>query len=371
MIPEEKLKLYLGLYVPTLVLILVPAVLIVFLIRTQRGEIRNVTGSNLETAARTAALRIDQYLVHLVDDVEAIATGAYLVAETTTHSALEYSRARVEEVDSAWKADGAPPEDLLNINPLETGLAEYLQSVVRDHAAYHELIVADSRGRLIAASGVTSDYDQLGEQWFDSATKDCRRGPISCTTVLDISFDESTAASGFEISTPIVNSGGATVGVLKAVVDPLEIVSFLDAVESTGFAEAFLLHEDGNVILSGTQRGIVGEQSFFAADSVRAWVDRARPHDPEFQFLTQHPDGTQRLVGASRDRIRHGSLPWIVAVVEPDTLIQGFVGAQIWYVVAIAGLFAFLLSNLVVRRTRNRLESATLRRNSNRTEDTA
>ena len=61
MIAEERLKSSLGLYVPTLLLILVPVVLIAFLVRTQRGEVRNVTGTNLETAARTAALRIDQY----------------------------------------------------------------------------------------------------------------------------------------------------------------------------------------------------------------------------------------------------------------------------------------------------------------------
>ncbi len=97
---------------------------------------------------------------------------------------------------------------------LENTAARFLHEVVAEDAAYRELLVADKHGRLVAASGITSDYYQADEDWWRHVVA------TGHASVIDTEWDESARAFGLVVAVPIMfPSGEGVAGVLKALVD--------------------------------------------------------------------------------------------------------------------------------------------------------
>jgi serine phosphatase RsbU (regulator of sigma subunit) len=116
------------------------------------------------------------------------------------------------QLDTIWPS--LPPGDpqLLHVlqNPGSGNLVQYRAQ----HPAVAELMVTDARGRLIAASGKTSDFEQADESWWQKGATLAQGG--QWTDVLR--FDDSSDVFSMDVVLPL-HEGAALVGVAKMSVD--------------------------------------------------------------------------------------------------------------------------------------------------------
>ncbi len=131
---------------------------------------------------------------------------------------------------------GLPPDAAALLDSAES---RFLHDVVRGDPIYREILVADRFGRLVAASGVTSDYFQGDEQWWLDASGQGR------VTVSDVAWDESAQVFAVEVATPIESPSGAIVGVLKAVMDTRELFVAVTGVYGGGTGTLALVRTIG------------------------------------------------------------------------------------------------------------------------------
>ncbi len=380
------------------VLIGLPVVLLVYLGINLRREFQIERGERLQSAARVAAERINVHLDDLTQHLWSIVSMPAIVETARSGSRSPYDSARVARIDAAWQA-GNP-----DLSLFDTPVSSYLRTLIEGNSTLHELLFTDSLGRLAGANDLTSDYDQADECWFlewfegptaetaeirrdecglatapDNASCETRR----CASIGDILLDESADRTGFEVSGPIMADGRAW-GAYKALVDPFQLQNYLDAVESTGLAEAYLVvadsvpvgtHRPGEweyrwrLIRSGRRDGASDDQGAdfpFAPEFANPGTGAAAPFDalcperPPRPQGEQHEfcyrvsaDGGSRVVGASRGRLGLASNDWYVALVDSDELMAGLFGARLWYFLGIAALLGFLLSSLLfAARTR-------------------
>ncbi len=249
-------------YVLLSVLIGLPIALLVYLGINQSRAFQIETGERLESAARVAAQRINGHLLDLTEHLWSIVSMPAIVDAASDGSSVPYDAGQVARLDAEWRAGNPDPR------LLETPASSYLQRLIDGNGTLHELLFTDSLGRLVGANDTTSDYDQADECWFlewferpettapGNRRVDCgfvgRPDRSSCDTspcasIGDVLLDESADHIGFEISGPIMASGTAW-GAYKALVDPLQLQNYLDAVESTGLAEAYLVAVEWNPI---------------------------------------------------------------------------------------------------------------------------
>jgi hypothetical protein len=121
------------------------------------------------------------------------------------------SQADIDTMDQTWRAEvggSATP----TIDPvLNSAAAEFLrQRVAESGGAITEAFVMDSRGLLVAASDVTSDYWQGDEaKWQETYPKGAAAVHLS-----DVEFDESSQTYQGQVSIAVVDPSGAVIGAL-------------------------------------------------------------------------------------------------------------------------------------------------------------
>jgi methyl-accepting chemotaxis protein len=87
----------------------------------------------------------------------------------------------------------------------------HLAGVV-ERSMFAELFVTDRSGFVVAGSGLTTDFVQSDEVWWQEAFS-------GLAHVSGVERDESTSAVSVSISWPVVGTGGAMTGVVKGVLD--------------------------------------------------------------------------------------------------------------------------------------------------------
>lgn len=128
--------------------------------------------------------------------------------------------------------------------------SQYLQHLVKTAGTVlKEFALADRYGRLVAASVRTDDYLQNDDSWWPKdleGFRSCSASPPECALYRDVSWDESANAYGMDVTLP-VRDGDTLAGVLKVVVDPLELNDI--ARLSDGAVTVELLRRDGRELL--------------------------------------------------------------------------------------------------------------------------
>jgi len=160
--------------------------------------------------------------------------------------------ANVAQLDQAWPRLPLTAPEIASI--LHNELSDRLRTFQRINPPFAELLVADERGRLIAASGKTSDYDQSDEFWWKRAMR-LRPGEALLT---GLDFDESAGVFSLDIALPIRSvEGAAPVGVLKAVLNISPIFASIPVFSAQSGVVSEVVQTDGRVLLRPAEKSLL------------------------------------------------------------------------------------------------------------------
>jgi signal transduction histidine kinase/ActR/RegA family two-component response regulator len=150
-----------------------------------------------------------------------------LTESNTTFSALPDPRKHVEENDRLWTrhhdATATPFMRQLLDNRLSKDLRLRLAKLHEGHgyALYGEVFFTNRYGANAAQTGITSDYRQDDEPWWQNAMRDG-------VHVGDVGFDQSAAVYSVDICLRVEDARGEVLGVLKAVLNIREVMELID-----------------------------------------------------------------------------------------------------------------------------------------------
>lgn len=194
-------------------------ILVLFFILFNKGSVdvhRNYTFVG-ETSFDVADILDEEY-----KKIEDLAQES-IVIEASKQTCQENENLSEEEVgviDQAWRSG----QDLENIDFCRDDTAsDLLSDFVSVNEEFKEIILADSYGLLVAASGRTTDYDQSDEEWWQEHVAENHPSRFRGS----IFYDESVDENAYSLSVPVV-SDGQVYGVLKAVVPYESLIERLE-----------------------------------------------------------------------------------------------------------------------------------------------
>lgn len=135
--------------------------------------------------------------------LEKCASDATLLTAAKAQSARRTPLAEIMKIDAEWQGGRTLKETTTG------GCADRLRTLVREHDYYVEAFVSDSRGALVCANGVTTDYYQ-GDEAKWARAYDEGRGAVFIDRPR---FDDSAKAILGFISLPM-RDGNEVVGVI-------------------------------------------------------------------------------------------------------------------------------------------------------------
>ncbi len=164
---------------------------------------------------------------------------------------LDASAADAEEtqrIERQWlqMGEGDPVLQSILGNPASTSLARF--SSVHRHAA--EVLVADTAGRIVAASGKPSDYDQSDEPWWQIG----RSLPENGMWTDSLHFDDSAKVFSLDLVLPLYR-GSVLKGVAKLVLDVTPMFQRLRGSRDDGGGQLEILLPDGRILARAGSKG--------------------------------------------------------------------------------------------------------------------
>jgi len=305
------------------------------LLNSARGSHQEETEVLLSVLADNAQNSLNDYLQHRIAQVATIAVVPE-IQNVVLQSNPSPVTADQEQVESEW--------DQLDVNLsplLKTILGNQASRFLRDYSilvpAFKEIAVTDIYGRLVAATGKTSDFFQADERWWQQAYRQGTGGHY----LGDVTYDESAGVYALEIAEPVLDPDtGAAVGVIKAVLDAQEIFGLVNSIE-LGLGEAVLLRGDGTVVASRTASGSRTEYPY--AKAVGEAVAASR-------IAADVGSGFDRLtIGLPKSQLRQNypELDWYLVVEQPHSYEVGpFAEINVYflYVVLFSAVLVLILA---------------------------
>lgn len=189
-----------------------------------------------------------------------------------------------KRLDEMWES--LPADDPRIAGVLENPASASLRKFRKLHPEVAEVLATDVRGRLIAATGKSSDYDQADEAWWRKGAGLPQGG--RWTDVLK--FDASSGVFSLDVVLPL-HEGLAPAGVLKMSIDVTSLFSRLGfSGEAVGERWEIVL-PDGRVIAS-SRPGFVPLGDLVPPDA----MDAIRRNHANWMQL-QDAKGEARMVG--------------------------------------------------------------------------
>jgi hypothetical protein len=337
-LPHINVRVFTVLVIVSLPLYALAAIMV---LGTGQAQLRNSYGLQLTETAQQVASTVDSYVFRRLIDVATLTRVPDIQAAAIAGNAVPIDVAKARALDSAWTAQPGPTAARSGI--LDNAASKFLADIVNNDRIYREIFVTDREGRLVAASGPTTDYIQSDEAWWKEAFNDGVRGRVA---VSDVTWDESSKSHAIEIAVPVnERPGERLVGVLKVVADVRELLAVAAGVRSGRTGEAFLIRDDGSIVFS--QRGMTEKAQFFAADLLRERMKNYKAGDPEFRvnFTARDQSGRSYLVGVAPSQlgVSYPHLNWMVVVTQAEDDLYAPVRAQLWRLLALFGLIAALV----------------------------
>jgi hypothetical protein len=247
---ENKAKFRVDFKVLSILLLLAAVPLLLgswWLFKGYESAYVEMAGNNLSESADTALAYINRYLQNQIIVVAGL-TEVPVVREAVKKGNLDLGK-NLEEVRKAIPAMENRWPKLERNSPelkaiLDNEASQFLRRYGAMEKSFGEIMVTDYLGRLVAATGKTTDYYQADEDWWKESYGDGRRGSVY---VGDVSFDASAKIYSMELAQPLVENGGVT-GVIKVVLDVQDIHSLIGSVRGGPSATAALIHAKGTVI---------------------------------------------------------------------------------------------------------------------------
>lgn len=338
------LMLFLILGIPPLVLSHV------LLVTRAENRFRDVVGGYFGDRAEQLQVRVVDYLEKLqsqvvnlstLPEIQDLVNAAYKEPPSEATFAEELQR-----IEAEWPSmDPANSRFLSDL--LGNSTSRFLSDYSRAAGGFRELIVTDRYGRLVAASGKTTDYFQADEPWWRVAFLEGNGQPY----VSDVEYDESVGLWSIQIAEPIRDeSTGMVLGVIKGVADSHELFGMLDSLEFGNGATAVLLRPDGTLATSPGS-----EEIYPYTKGILAGMERGR------RWMELPEDKPGFFVGLPEFSVS-GKLPnlnWIVVVESPrdevftpfSNLRQMLVYIAVLMVAIVIGLsifFTWVLSKPII-----------------------
>ena len=300
----------------TLLVVGVPVLLIgsYFVIERGRKELRDAFGRSLAQRAEQSAAAIDAYVYRRIVDVSLLARVPDVRA-AATRVRRPMSSAEMADLDRRFSAlDLKAP---MVVEVLGNAASRYFTDITRGDPIYRELLLTDRDGRLVAASNLTSDYDQSDEDWWKRVMSGAGQGEA---TVSDVRWDDSARTYAMEIAVPVPGEDGRAAGVLKAVADIREMLASVAGIDTGNGGDAMVVRRNGSVVFS---RGAVDPRArFFAEAGLRQRLEAPERADgpSRFAFSAQTVDGDQQVIGVATCQLSatYPHLPWAVVTWEAE-----------------------------------------------------
>ena len=307
-----------------------------------QSQLRDSYGEMLGRMATQTSAAVDAFVFRRIIDVSTLAKTPLVRDASETGSGAELDPDDVAEIDRNWcRHVGLPPDAAVL---LDSPTSRFLHEVVSADPIYRELLMADRHGRLVAASGVTSDYYQGDEYWWREVVN---RGLVSVT---DVAWDESAEVFALEVAAPIEDHAGGVTGVLKAVINTRELFAAVTGVRSEGTGTPALVRTNGSIVFS--RQSVDPDTEYFASALLRDHLQGVQPGDAEFKtyFRATSADGRPQLVALAPSQIGRSfpELPWLVAVSESERTLFAPVRAQGINLLIALGLVALVFGIVAV-----------------------
>jgi hypothetical protein len=296
-----------------------------------QARLRHAYGVHLTQVAENTAAALDTYVFRRILDVALLAQVPDVRASAAAGSRQPIDPALVRELDRHWQQERAIPERLADLP--HTPASRFLRKVVSSDPIYREIMVTDREGRIVALSGLTSDYYQADEGWWTDAYDDGLQGRVR---IGDVHWDESAGLYALEIAVPVHDPDDESLtGILKAVVDIRELLVVLGSIRPGASGEATLVRHNGSVVFD--LRGGTADSDHFAAALLRERLTGRIETDPSdrFYFSARAGDGA-RLIGVARSQLgaSYPELAWLVAVSQAEHELFMPIRFQLWSFVA-------------------------------------
>ncbi len=301
-----------------------------------QDRLRQAEGARLVQMAEYTAAAVDAYVYRRILDAAILGRVPEVRRAAAAGNDLPFDPARVRELDQAWSKDGTGTAARLGL--LTSPASQFLADLVKNDSVYREVLVTDRHGRLVAASNLTSDYDQADEAWWTKAF-DNGRGHVSVT---DVSRDESAHVYAFEIAVPVLKPGvDELAGVMKIVADSREMLVGIAGLELGATSEAMLLRPDGSIVFRRRPHA-EGDRYFASQQLQQRLEERASRKEAPGPMLYEAPasEGGRRLVAVAPSQLSQSfpELSWLMALsVDADELRAPF-RSLVWYLILVVVL---------------------------------
>ena len=298
-----------------------------------QARLRDAQSTQLLQIADYSAAAVDASVYRRILDGALLGRVPDLRRAAAAANERPYDAAAVAALDDQWRADPAATAARLQL--LTSPASLFLADLTTHDSIYREVLLTDRRGRLVAASNITSDYFQADEAWW-TASFDNGRGRVS---VSDVRRDESARVYAFEIAVPVHDpSSDELVGVMKIVADSREMLMGVAGLELGASSEAALVRPDGSIVFR--RRPHAEGDRVFAADLLRERLEtRANRHEAPaaLTYEAKTDDGGRRVVAIAPSQLvqSYPELSWLMAVsMDVDELGAPF-QSLVWYLILV------------------------------------
>ena len=288
-----------------------------------QNRLRRTEAVRMGQVAEYSAAAVDAYVFRRILDSALLGRVPEVRRTAAAANDQPYDAARVAEIEKEWQQDKAATAAKTGV--LASSASQFLADLVKNDSVYREVLVTDRRGRLVAASNLTSDYYQADEAWWINAF-DGGRGRVSVT---DVRRDESAHVYAFEIAVPVTKPGDTELaGIMKIVADSREMLAGIAGLEVGSTGEAMLVRPDGSIVFS--RRSYSEGDKFFASDLLRQRLEEAaaRKEAPgPMTFEAQDASGERRLIAIAPSQLvqSYPELSWLTALsIDIDELNAPF-----------------------------------------------
>jgi hypothetical protein len=309
----------------TLLVVGIPVLLFgsFFVIERGRAELRDAFGLTLAQRAEQSAAAIDAYVYRRIVDVSLLARVPDVRA-VAGRQKRAVSASEIADLDRRFSAlDLKAP---MVVEVLGNNASRYFTDITRGDPIYRELLLTDRDGRLVAASNLTSDYNQADEDWWKRVMSGAGQGEA---TVSDVRWDDSARTYAMEIAVPVPGDDGRAVGVLKAVADIREMLASVAGIDLGSGGDAMVVRRNGSVVFS--RNAVDARARFFAEGGLRERLEPSGQADGPSRFAFSAPsgDGDVQVIGVATCQLSatYPHLPWAVVAWESEDRALAPVGS--------------------------------------------
>jgi hypothetical protein len=308
----------------------------------------DMVGAHLGESAEMAFGLIDNYLQHQIIAVAGLAEVPTLRDAVRTGNEdlrrnLDDVRKAIPAMESSWSTLDRKSPQLRSI--LDNTASDFLRRYISIEKTYREIMVTDFLGRLVAATGKTSDYYQADEDWWKETYGDGRRGSVH---IGDVKYDESAKAWSMELAQPFVEPEDGVIGVIKVVLDAQDIHRLIGSMRAGPSTTAALIRAKGDVI-SAPGFGLMDRTYPATLD-----ILNAREKGKRYMITTSSPPFMLGLTPKNFQDV-YPHLNWIVVTTGPVNDLLGPLPQHSRYFVAL--VVVILLLSLVATLVLSRVES--------------